>query len=141
MDGKSLLPILRDPSASAVHDYLFWAGVHSTAWGYLIEKTTKDHITERPFAPPAWVVIQDEYLLRLTGTLPPGIYHDFMKGREPVKELYHIGRDPMETQDLSLQMPDKVAQLSQLFYDEFQSLPPPITWEREKWEELFRTHK
>ena len=138
LDGKSLLPLFNKPHAAEVHEYLFGAGVHASAWGFLIEKTTKDHITERPFAPPAWVLIEQDYLLRFTGTLPPGIYHEHMQGRGPVLELFDINKDPAETQDLSQQYPEKVSQMSRVFYDEAANLPPPVVWDQVKWEELVK---
>ena len=138
LDGRSLRPLLNSPDAAPIHNYLFGAGVHASAWGFLIEKTTKDHITERPFAPPAWVVIQKDFLLRFTGELPAGIYTEHIKGRKPVLELFDRNTDPAETQNLGRKYPQKLAQMSKLFYEEAATLPPPIVWEIEKWEELVK---
>lgn len=136
IDGKSLLPLFNAPEHAPIHDHLLWAGMHSTAWGFLIEKTTKDHHTERPFAPPAWLVIEEQFLLRYTGNISPGIYKEHMAGRGPVLELFDTKNDPAETKDLSANMPEKVTQMSQTFYEEFEHFPPPAVWAREKWEEL-----
>lgn len=136
IDGKSLLPLLNNPNYPAIHDYLLWVGMHSTAWGFLIEKSTKDHHTERPFAPSGWVVMQDDFTLRFTGKISPGIYYDYMDGRESILELYNTQKDPAETIDLSQEMPERIAQMSKIFYEEAMNLPPPAVWEREKWEEL-----
>ncbi|MEM9718468.1 MAG: sulfatase-like hydrolase/transferase [Bacteroidota bacterium] len=138
LDGKSLIPLQNNPALPPIHDYLFGAGVHASAWGFLIEKTTKDHITERPFAPPAWVLIQKDFLLRFTGTLPAGVYKEYINGREPILELFDLNTDPAETQDLAEIYPERVAQMSRLYYEEAATLPPPVVWEREKWEEVIQ---
>lgn len=135
IDGKSLLPLFRNPDQPA-HDHLLWAGMHSYAWGYLIEKSTKTHNTERKFAPPAWALVKGDYLLRFTGTLDPGIYYDFIDGRGPIIELFNINNDPTEKINLAGKMPDMVKTMSEIYFKEFDKFPPPVSWEREKWEEL-----
>ena len=88
--------------------YLVLAGIHSNKWGYLITKTTKTHRTEPKFAPPAWVVIKGNYLLRYTGILEKGIYLDYLNGRKPVIELFNTKNDPAELYNLSEELPELV---------------------------------
>ena len=136
IDGKSLLPLFNDPNHPSIHSHLLWAGMHSNAWGFLVEKSTKDHHTERPYAPAAWVVCQGDYLLRFTGNISPGIYYEQMDGGDPSFQLYHIGDDPAETYNLKDEIPEKVQEMKNLFFEEFVQWPPPTTWDRQKWEEL-----
>ena len=81
LDGKSLLPLFNKPMPPKYTNIYLVQEFMQVPGAFSIEKTTKDHITERPFAPPAWVLIEQDYLLRFTGTLPPGIYHEHMQGR------------------------------------------------------------
>ncbi len=136
LDGKSLLPVLKGQFNDTPHDYLVWSGIHSSAWGYLIEKTTKTHTTEREFAPPAWVIIKEDYLLRFTGKLEPGIYLEHMAGREPIMELFDIKNDPAERNNLVTEMPEKVKELSRLYFEDSHSFLPPVQWNLDKWKEL-----
>lgn len=141
IDGKSLAALLGKPDSTQIHDYLLWSGIHSATWGYLITKSTKNHNSERPFAPPAWVVIKDNFLLRFTGILEPGIYYDYLDGREPVIELYNIKKDPAELLNLAPSMPEKVKELATIYFEESKDFPKPVTWEVEKWEELVQSKK
>lgn len=136
IDGKNLFPLIQNPDNKSVHDHLIWSGIHSTAWGYLVTKSTKNHDTERSYAPPAWVIIQGDYLLRYTGTLDPGIYYDFMEGREPIIELFNIKKDPAELINLAGQMPGKIQKLSEIYFEETADFPSPVDWDKSKWEEL-----
>ncbi|MDG1729109.1 MAG: sulfatase-like hydrolase/transferase [Algibacter sp.] len=136
IDGKSLLPILENKPKQKGHDYLIWSGIQSYKWGYLINKSTKTHSNESGFAPPAWVVIKDDYLLRFTGTLEKGIYKDHMEGRTPIIELFNIKNDPAENNNLVKKYPEKVKELSQLYFNESENFPPPADWKKSKWEEL-----
>ena len=136
IDGKSLMPIINNQENISVHDYLLWAGIHSYAWGYLIEKTTKTHHSERKFAPPAWALIKGNYLLRYTGILEPGIYNDHLNGREPVMELFDIKNDPAEKINLAQQMPEKLMEMSEIYFKESDKFPPPVVWQRQKWEQI-----
>lgn len=136
IDGKSLLPIIKNESDEKIHSQLIWSGLHSFKWGYLINKSTKTHATESKFAPPAWVVIKDDYLLRFTGTLEKGIYKDHINGREPIIELFNIKNDPTESVNLSNEYPSLVKEMRSLFLEEMESFPPPIDWKQSKWSEL-----
>ena len=136
IDGKSLLPLITSKDNTPVHPYLMWSGLHSYKWGYLITKSTKDHGTETPFAPPAWVFVKDDYLLRYTGILEKGVYKDFMEGREAIVELYNIKNDPAELKNIADAHPTIVKELSTIYFEESKDFTPPSDWKKSKWEEL-----
>ncbi len=133
IDGKSLIPILTRQSDEPVHDYLFWAGLHSRNWGYTSDKALKNDVR---FAPYAWAIIKDDYLLRYVGTIIPDLYSDLINGREPVYELYNIKLDPSETNNLIDVMPEKVKELKSVYFERAKSFPPPFTNRIEKWKEI-----
>lgn len=141
IDGKSLVPIFEDKNSAPIHDHLVWAGLQSYKWGYLIQKTTKSHSDEDKFAPPAWAIKQGDYLLRFTGIRKPGIYLDFMQGREAVLELFNIKSDPAELNNLAKIMPDKVNTLAKVYFSESKGFAPPVSWKKEKWNELVESQK
>jgi uncharacterized sulfatase len=135
VDGKSLIPLIENNKAS-IHDHLFWSGIHSATWGYLITKTTKHHGNERPFAPPAWVIIKNDYLLRFIGTYQPGLLTDYMEGKDPVVELYNIKNDPAELNNIAKDKPETVHEMAKIYFGESKDFPSPISWKKEKWQEL-----
>jgi len=136
IDGKSLLPILEDANSPEIHEQLYWAGIHSNRWGFTIAKTTKTHSNEAQFAPPAWAIIKDNYLLRFTGTLENGVYKDFLDGREPIVELFDLKNDPKENNDLAASMPELVYEMQETYFKNTKDFKPPTTWNKNKWEEL-----
>ncbi|MGB5436524.1 MAG: sulfatase-like hydrolase/transferase [Maribacter sp.] len=136
IDGKSLLPILRDENSLPIHEELYWAGIHSNRWGYTIVKTTKTHDNEAEFAPPAWAIVKGDYLLRFTGTLENGVYKDFLDGREPVFELFNLKNDPKEKNDLATLMPEVVFEMQKTYFKNTSDFKPPTRWDIKKWEEL-----
>ncbi|MEO1011639.1 MAG: sulfatase-like hydrolase/transferase, partial [Bacteroidota bacterium] len=139
IDGKSLLPLFDESGPEEVRESLIWAGIHSAAWGFMIQNSTKDHGSEREHAPPAWAVIQGDYLLRFTGELEPEIYLDNMEGRAPIFELYNLKRDPAESIDLSDSIPEKVLRLARTYFKDSKDFAPPPEWKLEKWEELINS--
>jgi len=141
IDGKSLSPLFQNLAVPEIHDHLIWAGIHSSAYGFLVQKSTKNHDTERAYSPGAWMVVQGDYLLRFTGSLDPGIYNDFMEGRDPIYELYHIKSDPAELHNLAGEQPEKVKELSTYFFDNSDRFPPPVHWDSKRYEELVRSRE
>lgn len=136
IDGKSLMPLVHNKNHNKIHDHLIWSGVHSAKWGYLIANSTKTHADEDRFAPPAWVVIKDNYLLRYTGEIAPGIYYDKMDGREAIIELFDIEKDPAELNDISKFHPDLVKEMANIYFEESIDFPRPITWDVSNWVDL-----
>ena len=122
-----------------IHEHLVWSGIHSTAWGFLVNKTTKNHRTERIFAPPAWVVTDDKYLLRFVGEIEPNYYKDFLNGHKPVYELYDYKNDPSETRNLASEFPDIVDKMKQIYQKESKDFLPPHHWKLDKWNEIRAT--
>ena len=133
IDGKSILPVLTGQNEEPLHDYLYWAGLHSRYWGFTLNKTFKNDPALAPFA---WALIKDDYLVRYVGTIIPELYTDFPEGRKPLFELYNITVDPAETNDLAMEMPEKVKELSILYYEKANSFTPPFSSKVEKWEEI-----
>ncbi|MEM6842783.1 MAG: sulfatase-like hydrolase/transferase [Bacteroidota bacterium] len=139
LDGRSLLKLISGESDEPVHDYLVWAGLHARAWGFLLNKSFKNHSNERNHAPPAWVVIKDNYLLRFTGTLEPNLNTEEPEGSPPKLELFDIAQDLAENRDLSVEFPGKVDELRQIYRSESADFPPPVAWEKAKWSELMQS--
>lgn len=137
LDGKSLVPLLLGNQEIPIHDHLVWSGLHSYKWGYLINKSTKTHRNESKFAPPSWVVIKDDYLLRFVGTLEKDVYLDYMNGREPTIELFNIKTDPSELVDISKENPELVREMVKLYIEEAKTFSRPIDWKKSKWQELY----
>ena len=59
-----------------------------------------------------------------------------MEGRTPIIELFNIKNDPAENNNLVKKYPEKVKELSQLYFNESENFPPPADWKKSKWEEL-----
>ncbi len=136
LDGRSLLPLLSGQSKAPVHEYLVWAGLHARAWGFLLHTSFKSHGSERNFAPPSWVVVKDQYLLRYVGVIEPNVYKAQPSGGPPIFELFDYRSDPHEDSNLAETMPEKVDELAKIYYQEARSFPPPVRWKREKWAEI-----
>jgi len=136
LDGKSLVDIIKGNSEEAVHDHLVWAGLHSRAWGFMINKSFKNHGNERNYAPPAWVVIKDDYMLRYTGEIVPDLNIESPEGKPPTMELFNFEKDKREKTDISVEFPEKVDELREIYRKESVNFKPPVSWSRAKWEEL-----
>jgi uncharacterized sulfatase len=135
IEAVSLGDLLRggdDP----VHDHLIWAGIHSRAWGFLINRSFKPRFEERDAAPGGWAIARGDYLLRFTGAVAPGLYHELPDGSPPRLELFNIRNDPAETMNLADQMPEMAEAMKSAYMEEAASFNPPVWWNREKWEEL-----
>ena len=104
-------------------------------------KTSKTHANEANFAPPAWVIIKDGYLLRFAGKREAGVYFDNMEGSVAIYELYNIKSDPRELNNLAEEQPEKVKELAKLYFSEAMDIPPPAQWDKGKWEELKESEK
>ena len=136
IDGKSLLPLLSGQSNEPVHDQLVWAGLHARAWGFLINTSYRGHGDERNYAPPAWTVIKDDYLLRYVGEIETDLYREIPEGKGAKYELFNLVADPDETQNLASEMPEKVTELTSVYFKEANDFAPPVVWKRRKWEEI-----
>lgn len=136
LDGKSLLQTISGEEDEPVHDHLVWAGLHARAWGFLLKKSYETDGSERNFAPPAWVVLKDDNLLRYTGTIDTDLYTDYPDGAEPILELFNIQNDPAELTDVSKEFPAKVDELVDIYRRESSDFLPAIFWRKSKWEEL-----
>jgi uncharacterized sulfatase len=136
LDGKSLLSLLTTSTGKEVRKEMIWAGIHSRSWGFLINKSFKNHWTERPFAPPAWVIVQGDYLLRFVGEIEPGLYHEYPDGALPRLELYNYINDPAETENLAREKPDLVEALKAEYLKRTEEFKPPVNWKYSKWEQI-----
>ncbi len=136
IDGKSLLPVLKNKSVKPVHDYLIWSGIHATTWGFMKQNDVYPEVPSRDKAPFAWVVIKNNYALRFIGETIPGIYKDKMQGKPAFYELYNISNDPGEKIDLSGEKPEVVNELKSIWEEEAITFPPPVRIGKDKWEQI-----
>lgn len=137
LDGKSLFALLTaNASEKEVRKQMIWAGIHSRSWGFLINRSYKNHWTERPFAPPAWVVVQGDYLLRFIGRIEPQLYYEYPDGAEPHMELYDYIVDPAETENLVNERPELVEALKDAYLKRTEGFKPPVDWKYSKWEQI-----
>jgi uncharacterized sulfatase len=136
LDGKSLLPYLRDKSDEPVHEYLIWSGIHATTWGFMRQHDVFPEVPSRDRAPFAWAVVKDGYILRHVGNTIPGLYKTVMDGKPAFTELYHFENDPGEKTNLVDLDPERVHSLKNIWENEAVNFPPPVRIGREKWEEI-----
>jgi uncharacterized sulfatase len=135
IDGRSLLPLLKDRDAT-VHDQLYFAGIHAPAWGYSGSKAIGNAQERRDLFPGAWVLVEGDWLLRYMGTLDPGLMQACPGGQKAHFALYNLQADPLEQYDLYTTHPD-VAERLKASYDRIaETLPPPHGWDRQRWAEL-----
>ena len=136
LDGKSLLNLVTGSRNKEVRRQMIWAGIHSRSWGFLINKSFRNHWTERPFAPPAWVIVQGDYLLRYVGEIEPQLYHEYPDGAKPHFELYNYIEDPGETKNLVGEKPELVETLKTEYLERTERFQPPVNWKYGKWEQI-----
>ncbi len=141
IDGRSLTPLFEDPDGTEIHNHLIWAGKHAVSQGFLVKKTNKTHNTAGKYGPPAWVVIQGNWLLRFEGIIVPGVYLDYMEGRGPVFELYNIKNDPAERNNLANQYPEKVRAMADIYFSESTDFLPPYNGNLNHYEQLLNSKK
>jgi uncharacterized sulfatase len=133
LDGKSLYNIITGKSDEPVHDFLCWAGMHATYFGFLIERSLRQDLSD---SPPAFAVMKDGYLLRYTGMVVPGLYTDCPEGCEPETKLYNINNDPAERKNLIEEFPEKADELLDVYQEWQKNVVPPAKWKLSKWEEI-----
>jgi uncharacterized sulfatase len=135
IDGRSLFRAL-EGSREPLHENLFFTGIHAPSWGYTGNKVIGDAEGRRDEFPGAWVIIEGDWLLRFVGRLAPGLVEDFPDGADPCFALFNIREDPLEQNDLHFEEPEVAARLEAIYMDHARTLPPPHTWDRDKWKEL-----
>ena len=140
IDGKSLIPYLKNSSTNPVHDYLVWSGIHARAWGFMSRTAINPPLVSREMAPYAYVVIKDNYALRFVGETKEGLYKDIPNGKRAHYELYNIKNDPGEKVNLINEKPRLVQELKSLWEQEAEIFPPPFKKGRDKWEQLMPTN-
>ena len=136
IDGKSLLPYLKNQSMEPVHDYLVWSGIHARAWGFMSRTALNPPLVSREMAPYAWVVVKDDYALRFIGKTKEGLYKDIPNGKPAYYELYDIKNDPGEKVNLADKESHLFQELKSLWEKEAELLPPPFKKGTDKWEQL-----
>ena len=134
-DGKSLLPLLEDPDAT-IHEHLFFAGIHAAAWGYSDQQVIGHAQTRRNLSPGAWVMLDDENLLRFTGSLDAGLMKTEPEGRPAFYSLFNYKNDPLELNDLHDADLEKARELKSAFGAIAAQLCEPQSWDRKRWAEL-----
>ena len=138
IDGKSLLPLLMQKKENPPHEYLFWAGIHSRAWGFLKYKF-KEGISlsqEKKSAPGAWLIVKDHFLLRFVGEIEPNLYINYPNGEVAKFQLYDIAKDAGEKNNLLTKMPEKVKELKELYKKESVHMKTPLVWNYKRWLEI-----
>jgi len=138
IDGKSLLPYLKNSSNEPVHDYLIWSGIHARAWGFMSRTAFNPPLVSREMAPYAYVVIKDNYALRFVAETKEGLYKDMPEGKPAFYEMYNYKEDPGEKNNLIKKDKSELFQeLKTIWEQEAKNLPPPYKVGRDKWEKLF----
>ena len=137
IDGKSLLPYLKNQSNDPVHDYLIWSGIHARAWGFMSRIAFNPPLVSREMAPYAYVVIKDNYALRFVAETKEGLYKDIPEGKPAFYEMYDFKEDPGEKNNLIKKDKSQLFQeLKTIWEQEARNLPPPYKVGRDKWEKL-----
>lgn len=136
IDAKSLLGLATGADLTPVRDSMVWAGIHARRWGFLINRSFKNHYTELPFAPGGWAIQEGDYVLRFVGTVGPEVYHEWPDGTGSRLALYNLREDPSETTDIKDQMPELVERLKANYYRKAKGFRAPPVWSESKWEEL-----
>ncbi|MCD6598166.1 MAG: sulfatase-like hydrolase/transferase [Bacteroidales bacterium] len=136
IDGKSLLPYLKNKSINPVHDYLVWSGIHARTWGFMKQYNIYPEVPSRNMAPYAWVVVKDGYSLRYVGETRKGHYKDIPEGKSAYYEMYNINVDPGERNDLLNTKPKIFEELKAIWEKEAKEFPPPYKIGKDKWEQI-----
>ncbi|NQU54568.1 MAG: sulfatase-like hydrolase/transferase [Bacteroidetes bacterium] len=136
IDGKSLLPYLKNKSNKPVHDYLTWSGIHARAWGFMSRSAFNPPLKSREMAPYAWVVVKDNYALRFISETKEGLYKDIPDGKSGFYEMYNINSDPGEEIELIAEKPGVFSELKAIWENEAKDFPPPFKKGKDKWEQI-----
>jgi uncharacterized sulfatase len=136
IDGKSLLPYLKNSSKMPVHDYLVWSGIHGRTWGFMQQHNVLPEIPSRDRAPYAWVVVKNNYALRFIAETQANQYRDILNGKPSFYELYQIDDDPGERMNLLEEIPEVAQELKSIWAREAVNYPPPVKIGKDKWSQL-----
>jgi uncharacterized sulfatase len=136
IDGKSLLPFLKNQSEKPVHDYLIWSGIHARTWGFMRQYNNFAEVPSRDQAPYAWVVIKDNYALRFISETKGGLYKDLPNGLPAFYEMYNINEDPGETNNLLSENSGIFNELKLIWENEAKNYPPPYKIGMNFWEQI-----
>jgi uncharacterized sulfatase len=135
IDGRSLLGAV-DEVDNPLHDQLIFTGIHAPSWGYTEKRVIGSAQERRDEFPGAWVIVEGDWLLRFVGRLDAGLVDDAPDGREPYFSLFNIKEDPIEQIDRIADEPELARRLTAAYMAHARTLPPPHTWDRNRWEEL-----
>lgn len=136
IDGKSLLPILKNELNKPVHDHLVWSGIHGRTWGFMRQHNFLPEVPSRDRAPYAWVVVKNNHALRYIAETPANQYRDMPDGKPAYYEMYQIDEDPGERMNLLEEKPEIVRELKSIWENEAVNYPPPVKIGKDKWEQL-----
>lgn len=117
VEGRSLLPLLRNPQSGPVHDKLIWIGQLAKKWAG--EGKIADELT----APGAWAVRKGTWLLRYWAHLPQF-------------ELYDMVADKGERRNVAAQHADVVRDLQAEFAAWWPKVKKPVAWKEANWQAL-----
>ncbi len=137
LDGKDLLPFLKDEQTGDPHAFLFYAGSHASHWsnknlpfweGYQAYLDAADPSLPHPvsehverYGPGGLSVRMGDWWLR-------------WDGRSDEFVLHHLDGDVSEGKDVAAASPERVERMKTALRDWLKELPPPTDWERIFWE-------
>ncbi|NOU36810.1 MAG: sulfatase-like hydrolase/transferase [Kiritimatiellaceae bacterium] len=133
LDGRSLLPLLNGREKGPVHDTLFFFGIHSTIWSF-----PDDHYNEgdERQAPLFAAARQGDWLYKVIGSIPPGLYPDLPNGQPKQVLLFNIKNDPGEKNNVIAGNPEVAEALRKKLNGWTAETKPPLWVLKEKWEEI-----
>ena len=136
IDGKSLLPYLKNQSEKPVHNYLIWSGIHARTWGFMRQYNNFAEVPSRDQAPYSWVVIKDNFALRYISETNKGLYQDLPNGLPAFYEMYNINQDPGERNNLLNENPELFDELKAIWENDAKNYPPPYKIGKKFWEQI-----
>ena len=133
LDGRSLLPLLTGREKGPAHDTLFFFGIHSTIWSF-----PDDHYNagDERQAPLFAAARQGDWLYKVIGSIPPGLYPDLPNGQPKQVLLFNIKNDPGEKDNVMAGHPEVAEALRKKLNGWTAETKPPLWVLKEKWEEI-----
>ena len=137
IDGKSLLPLMQDAELDQpIRKNFAVGGIHARVWAFNGSTSFFKHNVSREKAPSGFLIADNQYLLYYVSPTISDLYKDAVDGLPEFYGLYDYRKDPGERENLAQQYPEKVQELKKMWAKESQSFPPPVAWEKSKWDSM-----